>query len=218
MTFSWKLSSAALPVLYASLLPFLLLLHTYEGTQGRGMNWVVHSCVARTWRQTAAVHSQPGYLSAVATLLFCPAHSCLQCCCCHASRWFDRLVGLPWCWLLASEELPNDWRSGIKAGRGSGHSEFQRQLQQLETRSKRTRSLDCAPSRSQGDQRGQEKKGGKLEMVTTRSQKIQVRCSRPAQEELISNLHALRGKIFQNSLLFTWDITRAGGGTGGKGC
>lgn len=61
--------------------------------------------------------------------LFRPAHSCLQGCCGHASRWFDRLVGLPWCWLLASEELPNDWRSGIKAGRGSGHSEFQRQLQ-----------------------------------------------------------------------------------------
>lgn len=109
------------------------------------MNWVVHICVARTWRLTVAVHSQTVYLSAVATLLFRPAHFCLQCCCCHASPWFDRLVGLPWCWLLASEELPNDWRSGIKAGRGSGHSEFQRQLQLLETRSERTRSLDCVP-------------------------------------------------------------------------
>lgn len=124
------------------------------------MNRVVHICVARPWRLTAAVHSQTIYLSAVATLLFCPAHSCLHCCCCHTSRRFDRLVGLPWCWLLASEELPNDWRSGIKAGRGSGHSEFQRQLQQQETRNKRTRSLDCAPLSKPGLlRRGDEERG-----------------------------------------------------------
>lgn len=170
------------------------------------MNWVVHICVVRRWGLTAADHPPDCVPELVASLLLCPAHSRLQRCCGHASRWFDRLVGLPWCWLLASEELPNDWKSGIKAGRGSGHGGFQRQLQQRETRSQRTRSLGRAPLPQPGSSEGGDE-GGRWECWPLDSRGIIPRRS-----------VRTGGKPCQNPLLFTQNMTGAGGGTWRRGC
>lgn len=71
---------------------------------------------------------------------------------------------------------------GLKREEAAATANFSGSCSSLKRRSKRTRSLAGAVSLGQSRQRGKEKKGRMVEMVTTGSQKTQVRGVRLLQE------------------------------------